>query len=91
MTMPMPDDSPASLSLDDLTPKQLAAGARVDLSTVLSWCRSGRIPAWRVGGRWRIRPSVLAIRDPDLWEAYVEGSSRAEEANRGNRGNGGNR
>jgi excisionase family DNA binding protein len=61
---------------DTLTPKELAALAGMHPKTIRQWCREGRIPARRIGGTWRIKPDVLAERDPDLWEEYLEGARR---------------
>lgn len=62
-----------------LTPKELAAMVGIDERTIRRWCVEGRIPARHVGGRWRIKPEVLADRDPDLWEEYLESARRRDE------------
>ena len=37
-----------------LTPKQLAAELDISERTAYRFCRTGMVPAYRVGGRWRI-------------------------------------
>lgn len=37
-----------------LTPKQLAAELDISERTAYRFCQSGLVPAYRVGGRWRI-------------------------------------
>lgn len=37
-----------------LTPKQLAAELDISERTAYRFCQSGRVPSYRVGGRWRI-------------------------------------
>lgn len=36
---------------DLLTPSQVADALQVDIKTVWSWCRTGDLPATRIGGR----------------------------------------
>ena len=41
-----------------LTPKQMAHEFDVSETTVIRWCRTGYLPSYKVGGRWRIDPDV---------------------------------
>ena len=43
----------------DLTVAQAAAAWGVHLMTMYKWTRTGRVPAYRVGGRWRINRDEL--------------------------------
>lgn len=52
---------------DLLTVTEAAALVRLPYSTVLSWVKTGRLKAWKIGGRWRTRRSdVLAMMPPEL-------------------------
>ena len=39
---------------DYSTPRQIAAEKNLSIRTVYRMCESGLLPAFRVGGRWRI-------------------------------------
>jgi len=58
-----------------LTVEQIAAGAGVSERSVRRWCESGAIPARKIAGEWRVKPAILAMRMPDLWEEYAESRS----------------
>jgi excisionase family DNA binding protein len=45
---------------NDLTTSQVATQLQVTQAAVTSWCRSGQLPAYRAGNRWRIRKEDLA-------------------------------
>ena len=40
------------------TPKELTFEYDVSETTVIRWCRTGYLPSYKVGGRWRIDPDV---------------------------------
>lgn len=42
-----------------LTVAEVAEQLRVDRETVRGWCRSGRLPAARAGGQYRISQTAL--------------------------------
>jgi excisionase family DNA binding protein len=42
-----------------LTANQVADRLQIALSTVYTWLREGRIPGFRMGGRWRISEADL--------------------------------
>ncbi len=42
-----------------VTAEETAGSLQVTLNTVYRWCRSGRLPARKFGGQWRIDSSVL--------------------------------
>lgn len=55
----------ASSSLQLLTAAQVAAEMSVTPHTVLTWIKSGELPAVKFGGRWRIQRRYLeAVLDP---------------------------
>lgn len=55
---------------DPLTPAEIAALERVGLTTVIGWCRSGKLPASKVGGLWRVRRAdYLAFKKPNARRA----------------------
>ncbi len=51
--------TPAEESPEYLTIADLAALMRVSTDTAYTWARTGRVPASRVGGVWRVRRSDL--------------------------------
>ncbi|MBI4494852.1 MAG: helix-turn-helix domain-containing protein [Chloroflexi bacterium] len=56
-----------------LTPEEVATALKVSSNTVRLWCRSGKIPAFRFGGVWRVHRAAMeqAIRN-QIGEALVE-------------------
>ena len=42
-----------------LTPEEVAASLRVSAETIRRWCRTGEIPAIRIGRLWRIKQTTL--------------------------------
>lgn len=42
-----------------LTAEEAAAYLRVSQYTIWRWCRTGRLPAFRIGRAWRIRKDRL--------------------------------
>jgi len=52
-----------------LTPQEVADNLVVSVFTVKAWCRTGKLPAYRIGGsQWRIRSDDLeafAFRQPN--------------------------
>lgn len=38
-----------------LTPKQVSEMLETPYNTVLDWIKAGKLPAYRHGGRWKIR------------------------------------
>lgn len=61
---------------DLLTPPQIAEMLQVDRSTVVNWCKSGKLRAFRAGerGRWRIHRADL--------EAFVKYNQEVQEQER---------
>jgi excisionase family DNA binding protein len=51
--------TPAEEPLEYLTIADLAALMHVSTDTAYTWARTGRVPASRVGGVWRVRRSDL--------------------------------
>jgi excisionase family DNA binding protein len=51
--------TPASPSAQFLTPKDAAALLSVPASTAVLWCRTGRLPAVRIGKHWLIPATAL--------------------------------
>jgi excisionase family DNA binding protein len=42
-----------------LTVQEVAAMLRTTPATVYSWCRAGKLPAFKIGQQWRIRARAL--------------------------------
>src|SRR3989442_10402230 len=68
---------------DELTPSQAAARVGATTRTVQRWIAAGRLPARRVGGRWRVAsdaldafvaPSTSAAAGPALAVAVAVGA-----------------
>jgi len=53
-----------------LTPADVAAQVDRPVSTVLMWCRTGQMPAKKVGKYWLISPEVFS--------AWLKGGTPAE-------------
>ena len=51
-------DLPPSTML--YSPRELAALLNVHVETVRRMCRTGQLPAARIGGQWRITPRTVA-------------------------------
>lgn len=42
-------------------------GKRLNVATLWRWCRTGKIPAWRIGRSWFVsRADVLAMPRPEV-------------------------
>jgi excisionase family DNA binding protein len=50
-----------SLEEEVLTVQEVADHLKVSQATVWRWCKSGKVPAFRVGQQWRIRASDLQL------------------------------
>jgi excisionase family DNA binding protein len=48
------------MNKEDLTSIEVADQLRVTQSAVTQWCREGKLPAYRAGNRWRVKPQDLA-------------------------------
>ncbi|MBI5373828.1 MAG: helix-turn-helix domain-containing protein [Candidatus Schekmanbacteria bacterium] len=59
----------ASSKSDILTLKEVADYMRVNTATIYRLVRSGKIPAFRVGNRWRFRQTSI-----DEWLTTREGN-----------------
>lgn len=44
-----------------LTPEEIAAKLRVDISTVRRWIRLGQLPAFRVGRQYRVEEPAYEV------------------------------
>lgn len=53
---------------DTMNVRQVARYLQLEKSTIYSWAQEGRIPAEKVGGRWRFRRADL--------DAWLEGHRR---------------
>lgn len=51
--------APAPLEDEVLTVQEVADHLKVSQATVWRWCKSGKLPAFRVGQQWRIRAADL--------------------------------
>ncbi|MFI5226953.1 MAG: biotin carboxylase N-terminal domain-containing protein [Candidatus Limnocylindrales bacterium] len=62
---------------DELSPSQAAARIGTTTRSVQRWIATGRLPARRVGGRWRVASDALDafIGQPTVETSAVEGSS----------------
>lgn len=54
-------DGPASLEEEVLTVQEVADHLKVSQATVWRWCKSGKVPAFRLGQQWRIRARDLQL------------------------------
>lgn len=54
-----------------LTPDEVAGRLGLKVRTVREWCRTGALPAWRLGGR-----GLLRVRESDL-DAYIRRMPKA--------------
>lgn len=52
---------PAPLKDEVLTVQEVADHLKVSQATVWRWCKSGKLPAFRVGQQWRIRAADLSL------------------------------
>ena len=48
------------------TPQELAYEYEVSEKTVIRWCRTGYLPSYKVGGRWRIEPNAELGNRPEV-------------------------
>ena len=48
------------------TPQELAYEYEVSEKTVIHWCRTGYLPSYKVGGRWRIEPNAELGNRPEV-------------------------
>ena len=55
------------------TPKELAYEYEVSEKTVIRWCRTGYLPSYKVGGRWRIEPNAELGNSPEVGRQIREG------------------
>ena len=55
------------------TPKELAYEHEVSETTVIRWCRTGYLPSYKVGGRWRIEPNAEFGNSPEVDKQIREG------------------
>lgn len=69
MTNEQPEKS-KGLEHDVLTVNEVADYMRVSRVTAWRWCKDGVIPAFRIGGRWRIHKV-------DLFQCLEEAKARA--------------
>lgn len=56
-----PPQVPAPLDDEVLTVQEVADHLKVSQATVWRWCKSGKLPAFRVGQQWRIRAADLSL------------------------------
>lgn len=54
-------NGPAALEEEVLTVQEVADHLKVSQATVWRWCKSGKVPAFRVGQQWRIRARDLQL------------------------------
>lgn len=57
---------------------EIARFLAVSTETVARWCKEGRLPAFKIGGEWRIRQSDLNR----IIKLKVEKNLRGEPANK---------
>jgi len=55
------------------TPKELAYEYDVSETTVIRRCRTGYLPSYKVGGRWRIDPEAEIGNNPEVERQIREG------------------
>ncbi len=55
------NQEPAPLEDEVLTVQEVADHLKVSHATVWRWCKSGKLPAFRVGQQWRIRAADLSL------------------------------
>ena len=48
------------------TLKELAYEYDISETTVIRWCRTGYLPSYKVGGRWRIEPHAEMGNSPEV-------------------------
>ena len=56
MTLPQ---SPSDGAIDFLTVHDAAGHLKVSRIPIWRWCKSGRLPAFKIGREWRIHRGVL--------------------------------
>lgn len=56
-----PVDKAVPLEEEVLTVQEVAEHLKVSQATVWRWCKSGKLPAFRVGQQWRIRATDLHV------------------------------
>lgn len=54
-------EEPGSLAEEVLTVQEVAEHLKVSQATIWRWCKSGKLPAFRVGQQWRIRAADLQV------------------------------
>ncbi len=76
-----PMGRPEPMSEEVLTVQEVAALLKTTPATVYAWCRSGKLPAFKIGQQWRIRGRALQemMRRGEIAE---EGNGRGKEAER---------
>lgn len=63
---------------DRMTPKEVASLAGVTERSLQRWCKLGKIPARRRGGRWIVLVDELRIQNIDLHDEMEDASFFAQ-------------
>ncbi|HID85927.1 MAG TPA: DNA-binding protein [Anaerolineae bacterium] len=76
-----------------LTPREVAEYLKVPIQTIWRWCRTGTLPAVKIGKYWRIPRNELeafiktsANRGPQAAQEAAWGESRPQQARGGTNG-----